>query len=149
MMVVTAPQVFAAEDEKRNARRSESPVLIVQGFYYLLSGLWPVFHITSFMEVTGPKTDLWLVRSFGLVVATIGLALLAAARKRRSAAEAAFLAVTAAIVLAGIDVVFVLGGAIPPIYLADAVVEAVFILWWSWVLSSRPPVVQGLRVGLV
>ena len=35
---------------------------------YLATGLWPLFNIESFQQVTGPKTDLWLVRTVGVLV---------------------------------------------------------------------------------
>jgi hypothetical protein len=31
-----------------------------QGTYFLLTGVWPLLHMRSFLTVTGPKTDLWL-----------------------------------------------------------------------------------------
>ena len=34
-------------------------ILLIQGVYYALTGIWPVVHIGSFMKVTGPKRDLW------------------------------------------------------------------------------------------
>jgi hypothetical protein len=40
-----------------------------QGVYYLLTGVWPLPSIGSFQRVTGPKTDLWLVRTVGVLVA--------------------------------------------------------------------------------
>lgn len=46
------------------------------GTYYVVTGLWPLIHLTSFEAVTGPKTDDWLVHMVGLLAASIGLALL-------------------------------------------------------------------------
>jgi hypothetical protein len=43
-----------------------------QAAYYLMTGLWPLFHRRSFEAVTGPKTDYWLVRTVGVLVAAIG-----------------------------------------------------------------------------
>jgi hypothetical protein len=34
-------------------------VALVQGVYFLLTGVWPIVHLPSFLAVTGPKTDLW------------------------------------------------------------------------------------------
>ena len=106
-------------------------VAAVQGVFYLLTGVWPLVHMESFEAVTGPKTDDWLVYTVGVLVAVVGLVLLSAARSGRVAPEVALLAVGCAIGLAGIDVVFVSRGVIDPIYLADAAVEAVLVLWWA------------------
>lgn len=38
----------------------------VQGAYYIVTGMWPLLHIDSFQVVTGPKDNLWLVKTVGL-----------------------------------------------------------------------------------
>jgi hypothetical protein len=30
----------------------------LQGAYFLVTGVWPLVHMPSFLAVTGPKTDL-------------------------------------------------------------------------------------------
>ena len=46
---------------------------ILQGIYYLITGIWPLIHIGSFMKITGPKTDRWLVKTVGVLLAVISL----------------------------------------------------------------------------
>ena len=36
---------------------------IGQGAYYALTALWALVHVRSFQAITGPKTDLWLVKT--------------------------------------------------------------------------------------
>ena len=62
-------------------------VMRLQGAYYLVTGLWPVIDMRSFELITGPKTDDWLVRTVGVLAASIGLTLLVAARRRRPSVE--------------------------------------------------------------
>jgi hypothetical protein len=100
--------------------------IIVQGVYYLVTGLWPLFHISSFEAVTGPKTDDWLVQTVGVLAAVIGAALIIGCR-RRPGVDVVVLAVLAAIGFAAVDVVFVFRGVISRIYLVDAVVQALFL----------------------
>ena len=50
-------------------------VVTLQATYYILTGLWPLVHFSSFELVTGPKTDDWLVRMVGLLVVLIGVTL--------------------------------------------------------------------------
>lgn len=107
------------------------PVAAVQGAYFLLTGLWPLFGIDSFQAVTGPKFDLWLVYTVGVVVAAIGLALLVAAATGRITPEVGVLALGSAAGLAGIDLVFVSRGVISWVYLLDAAAEAALIGWWA------------------
>lgn len=101
-----------------------------QGLFYLLSGVWPLVDIDSFQAITGPKTDLWLVRTVGLLVTVIGGVLLVAARRRRVTAEVVLLATGSALALAAIDLIYALSGRISRVYLADAAVEIGIVLLW-------------------
>jgi hypothetical protein len=104
-----------------------------QGLYFVISGVWPVVHLESFMRVTGPKTDDWLVQAFGLLVAGVGVVLVRAWLRGRSR-TVADVALATASTLAFIDVWFVARGRVPPIYLADAAVESAFVVAWIIVL---------------
>jgi hypothetical protein len=103
---------------------------VMQGLFYLATGLWPLLDIVSFQMVTGPKTDLWLVRTVGILVSVIGAVLLLAARRRRLDDEIVLLAIGSALGLAGIDLVYSLSGQISAVYLADAGVEIGLALLW-------------------
>jgi hypothetical protein len=111
--------------------------LWVQGIYYLLTGIWPLVSIETFMMVTGPKTELWLVRTVGALICVIAVVLLTAAVRQDRWTEIGVLAVGTALVLAVVDVTYVLLGTIPPVYLADAGVELVLISWWLVILTRR------------
>jgi hypothetical protein len=92
-----------------------------EGLFYMATGIWPIVHLRSFMAVTGPKRDTWLVRTFGALTASIGAAMLPTSGADR--ATQSQLAVGTAVTLAACEVVFVVRGRISPIYLADAAVE--------------------------
>jgi hypothetical protein len=108
-----------------------------QGWFYLLTGLWAIVDIDSFQRVTGPKVDLWLVKTVGVLVIVIGASLLAAARERRYGAPVLVLAVGSALGLAGIDLVYALGGRISPIYLLDAAAEILLAVLWGIARARR------------
>ena len=105
---------------------------ITQGLYFALTGLWPLLHIRSFMAVTGPKTDLWLVRTVGVLVLAIGAVLLVAGWRRHVSSEIVLLATASAAGLAAIDVIYVARRVIDKIYLFDAAAEAILIAGWAW-----------------
>jgi hypothetical protein len=109
----------------------------VQGWFYLLTGVWAVVDIDSFQRVTGPKTDLWLVKTVGVLVIVIGASLLAAARVRRYDAPILLLAMGSALGLAGIDLVYALAGRISPIYLLDAAAELLLAVLWGIARARR------------
>jgi hypothetical protein len=105
---------------------------LLQGAFYVATGVWPLLDIDSFQLVTGPKTDLWLVRTVGVLVTVIGGVLLLAARHRRITSEIVVLAMGSALGLAGIDLVYALSGRISTIYLADAALEIALAVLWAY-----------------
>ena len=107
-------------------RRLARAALLAQGGYYVLAGLWALVSIRTFQIVTGPKIDLWLVRTVAVLTLVIGAAVLLAWRRNRLLPETAVVAIGAALGYAVIDVVYALGGRISPVYLLDAVLELAF-----------------------
>jgi hypothetical protein len=98
-----------------------------------LSGLWPLVHLRSFLAVTGPKTDLWLVQTVGALLAVLGAVLIGVARRPRIEFEWALLGTGVALVLGGADAIFVQRGVISRIYLADAAAE--FLIAGAWMIG--------------
>jgi len=106
-------------------------VALTQGAYYLVSGAWPMVHIDSFQRVTGRKTDLWLVKTVGLLLGAVGAGLIIAASSGQFSPGVVFIAMASAAALLGIELVYVRRRVIAPIYLADALVELCFLIWWA------------------
>ena len=106
---------------------------LAQGAYYVITGVWPLVSIGTFQKVTGPKTDLWLVKTVGVVVGVIGGVLAVAGLRRQTAPEIPLLAVGSAAGLAGIDIVYVAKKRISRIYLLDAAAELLLIAGWTFV----------------
>lgn len=113
------------------ARGARALVPLAQGMWFAASGLWPLVHARSFEAVSGPKTDLWLARVAGTVIAMIGATLLFARARRRVSAETAFLGIASALVLAVADVLIATAALGRDAYLADAVLELVFVAGWA------------------
>ncbi|MGE3499230.1 MAG: hypothetical protein AB7N53_15190, partial [Candidatus Binatia bacterium] len=99
-----------------------------------------------FEAVTGPKVDYWLVETVGILVAVIGLTLLAAIRTHTLAAlPIALLAIGSAAGPMVIDVVYASLGRIPPVYLLDAALEVGLISWWLIALWRARPESSAAR----
>ncbi len=103
---------------------------LIQGVYYFPTGVWPLLDIQSFMRVTGPKTDIWLVNTVGLLLAVIGAVLLIAGFRRKRSFEFFLLGAGSAAVLAVIEAYYVSKMVIVPIYLLDAAIETFLVLCW-------------------
>jgi hypothetical protein len=103
----------------------------VQAFHYLITGIWPLLHMPSYLEVTGPKTDLWLVRCVGALTAVIGSVLLRTwwlHGMRRG--HAVLLGMGSAVAFCAVDLATALPGHNGPIYLVDAGIQAILLAGW-------------------
>jgi hypothetical protein len=99
-------------------------VVATQAIYYVVTGLWPIFHLRSFEAVTGPKVDDWLVHTVGLLAAAcVSPRITAVPKLPPMAAAVSSLAMASAFAFAAIDLWYGLSGRIAHIYLADAAVE--------------------------
>ncbi len=105
-------------------------VALVQGIYFLVTGVWPLISMRSFLAITGPKTDLWLVKTVGLLLAMIGEVLIYAQQTSAVNPPVAFLGIGAAASLMLVEIVYVLKKVISPVYLGDAFAEIILIIWW-------------------
>lgn len=108
----------------------------IHGLYFCVTGLWPIIHMDSFLFVTGPKEDLWLVETVGMLAFVIGFGLLIGAWTKNITFPLSMIAVAAAIGFILVDVIFVWRLIISPIYLLDAVVEFVFLVGWIFFITK-------------
>lgn len=100
------------------------PILTLQGWFYVATGLWPVLHLKSFEYVTGPKTDKWLVKTVAFMITCSGIIFL----KFSDEKAALWLAIMNAVALTIVDVYYSLNGVIRKVYLLDALVEIGFVV---------------------
>ena len=105
-------------------------VALVQGIYFFVFGVWPILHMGSFLKVTGPKTDLWLVKTVGLILAVIGMVLIDAQVNAEINSSIINLGIGSALSLAIVEFIYVVKRVISPIYLGDAFLELLLIGWW-------------------
>ena len=109
-------------------------LLWVQGVYTLITGFWPLLHIESFIMVTGPKHDIWLVKTVAAVLACVGLTFIVAAKQPQRSLPSAVLAITSAIALASIDFYYTSEKVIRWVYAIDGFLQLMFIFAWTIVL---------------
>lgn len=146
--IVETGRVRAAYRSRMRASRSWFTTLLwVHGIYYLVTGIWPLVSIGTFQMVTGPKTDLWLVMTVGVLITAVAITLLVAAWRRQNPIEVAVLALASAIGLTGIDILYVARQVIAPIYLADAAAEVILIGAWAVTLVRARGSKESFRHG--
>jgi hypothetical protein len=96
----------------------------IQGWYYLLGGLWPFAHFRSFRAVAGPKPDRFQTDVASVLFAAIGAAIIAGSRRDGLEPRTRLLAASSAAGAAYVD--WRHRGRIRPIFWLEAACEAVF-----------------------
>ncbi|HEX3006523.1 MAG TPA: hypothetical protein VHO90_02795 [Bacteroidales bacterium] len=90
------------------------------------------------MLITGPKTDIWLVKMVGALTIVVSLLLLLTAKKKRVTIESLVIIFGSSIAYFIIDVVYFLERKISYVYLGDAGLQVIFIiLWIQWLIKIR------------
>jgi hypothetical protein len=116
-----------------------------QGIYTFITAVWPIVDIDSFMKVTGYKTDVWLVKTVSVLLLAFSIGLLASAFSKRLEFSIAFLALFASAGLTYVDFYYPANDIISNIYMADGVVEVVFVVAWLILLLNKKPAEAGSR----
>ncbi|HEX2935014.1 MAG TPA: hypothetical protein VHO72_06640 [Bacteroidales bacterium] len=113
-------------------------VATVQGIYYFVTGAWALFHARSFMYITGPKTDIWLLRLVGILTIAISLLLFVTAKKRKLSLESIVVILFGGFSYLTIDVIYSLAGRISFVYLYDALIQLIFLsIWVNWLVMTK------------
>jgi hypothetical protein len=112
-------------------------VFYTQGTYFFLTGIWPLIDINSFMTVSCPKTDIWLVKAMGAILLCEGICFLLSGMTNDDGFPMRVLALISALALALIDCYYVATGTICNIYLADAALEFLFVICWIFAIFKR------------
>ena len=120
-------------------------LLIVQGGYTLLTALWGILDIDSFMAVTGPKADVWLVKTVSVVLVAVGLCLISHRFVAGHPVPALLLGLGCSIGLGFIDVYYYLKNDIRWVYLLDAGVEGIFAIIWVYLFFHLKKLEQEKR----
>lgn len=110
--------------------RTRSLLLWIQGIYTLLTALWGLLDIESFMDVSGPKTDVWLVKTVSVLLVPFSIFLLLCNFYKMPAVPVMVLAALTAAGLASIDFYYTANHTIRWVYAVDGVIESIFLLVW-------------------
>ena len=106
-------------------------MLYTQSIYAFITGVWPLIDIASFVTITGPKEDIWLVKTVGAMLIPVSITLAAFTRINTSRVPAILLGGLTALVFAVIDFQYALAGVISNVYLLDGSLQVLFIAGWT------------------
>jgi hypothetical protein len=103
-------------------------LLLVQGIFILVTSLWALLHIESFMWVTGPKTDIWLVKTVAVMGICVSVTLLISCSYKEAAKSVVWLALSVPLGFAALDTYYYLKKTIIWVYLIDASLQVIFLI---------------------
>lgn len=112
-------------------------LLLTQAVYTFATAVWPIVDIRSFMEVTGYKTDIWLVKTVGALLIPVAACLGTYLVIRTDRRPALVLGMLTAIAFICIDFYYASHDVISDIYMADGVIEIIFLVGWIYVAVSN------------
>lgn len=98
--------------------------------YIFITAVWPIIDIESFMVVTGPKTDIWLVKTVGALLIPVSITMIVNLVAVDNKWPLITLGAGIAIAFICVDCYYALNDVISNIYLADAAVEFMFLVGW-------------------
>jgi hypothetical protein len=104
--------------------------LKIQTFYYLVTAIWPLVHIQSFMAVSGPKTDIWLVKTVAVLLVAICLCFISHLLFTGNKWPVSVLAIACCLGFLFIDCYYSFNGVISRIYLLDAGAQIILLALW-------------------
>jgi hypothetical protein len=112
-------------------------LIFIQSGYYLLTALWAIIDINSFIAVTGPKTDIWLVKTTAAMIITISLTLGSYLFMQGNRFPAIILGSISAFSFAIIDFYYVAENVISNIYILDGIFESILLIGWGIVIFKN------------
>ncbi len=130
-MLVDKPGMM---DKPRN-NKALGNVFLFQGAYFIITGIWPLLGMDSFITATGPKQDTWLVEMVGLLSASIGLTFIVTSLRRQK--PPLVLGYSAAFSFLFMDLIYVIKDVISRVYLLDGAIQLLFIATMSFLVIKR------------
>ncbi|MFN2525817.1 MAG: hypothetical protein ABR505_06080 [Actinomycetota bacterium] len=105
-------------------------IAIAQGLFNALGGLWPLISLRSFEWVYGKKHDIFLQKTVGGLLLSIGCVQLAAADSGKQIPPIRRLGIATASTLLAIDLIYIPKGEMRWTYWQDTLCEIGWIAAW-------------------
>jgi hypothetical protein len=105
--------------------------ILFQGIYIFVTAIWGILDIQSFMAITGPKTDVWLVRTVSFLLIPYSFLCFYLYHNPQKLSYLAILCMfTMGLGLLSIDLYYYEQGVIRGVYLIDAFFQVIFLMIW-------------------
>ncbi len=114
-----------ARDRWRRWRRW---IITGQGTYYVLTGLWPVVHFSSFARFVAVNINAFQAHAFAAVIVVVGASLIQSARREPPGPFPASLGIAVAAAITLVDLIWLPRFGVASALWLDAVVEVAFVV---------------------
>jgi hypothetical protein len=112
-------------------------ILWIQTVYYFITAVWALVDIQSFMQITGPKTDIWLVKTVSVLLLAISLCFFVNLFIKTNPWPVIILAVSCCICLAFIDFYYAGKQTISAVYFLDGIAQILLLVAWLFIIFKR------------
>lgn len=118
-------------------KKSLSPLGVARahGVFNILGGAWPIVGLSSFEFVYGKKADVFLQKTVGGLLLSIGVVQISSEDSVSSLSTIRRLGLSTAVTLLAIDLVYIPRGEMRKTYIQDAICELGWIAAWG---RSKP-----------
>jgi hypothetical protein len=118
------------QSEISYAPRQMRILVIIQGSYYMITALWPLIHIESYMWLVGPITDVWLAKTVATMVIAISITMFFHLSLKTDHRPLILLGISSSLAFAYTDTYYTVEGTLSSMYLLDAAAEFLFLISW-------------------
>jgi hypothetical protein len=117
-----------------SAKKIYVVLIWIEAIYTLLTALWGLIDIDSFMQVTGPKTDVWLVKTVSVLLLPIAICFISGIYLKQNPLTIILVGLTTSVGLAAIDFYYTANDTIRFVYAIDGSLQLLFFTCWTYLL---------------
>ncbi len=115
---------------RRKQTRNLRDLARAQGLFNVIGGAWPIVSLRSFEFIYGNKRDIYLQKTVGGLLLSVGYVQLTADDSEESLAVARRLGIATALTLLAIDLTYIPKGEMRKTYVQDLASEIGWIVAW-------------------
>jgi len=110
---------------------------LIQAVYFLITAVWPLVHLTSFLAVTGDKKEIWLLETVSILLLPYCLILIHLAFTSENNVIMPIAALLSSLGLGVIEIYYFLNGTIKWVYAVDSILQFIFVFYWILYIYNR------------
>lgn len=111
---------------------------LLHGIYLMITALWALLFLNSFVKITGIKTDIWLVKTIAILLLPYSLLFMWKSTHTPKLPVVNVVAVMLCMGLTTINAYYYAEGVLGTFYMIDAWIEIFLSVWWLCDIYRKP-----------